>query len=81
MLLFKSQKNIHKKWFRLTSAMQFNAIQDFLNDLVTILVHYQPSYNTSHTPSDPLLLADIALCWGMYPVGKDDISQHLATPN
>ena len=30
-------------------------------EIVVILVHYQPSYNTSHTmkPSDPLLLADV----------------------
>jgi hypothetical protein len=51
-------------------------------EIVTILVHYQPSYNTSHTmkPSDPLLLADIALRCRMYPAGKVDISQHLATP-
>ena len=40
-------------------------------EIVTILVHYQPSYNTSHTlkPSDPLLLADITLCCGMFPAG------------
>ena len=31
-------------------------------------------------PSDPLLLADVALRCGMYPAGKVDISQHLATP-
>ena len=32
-------------------------------ELVAILVHYQPSYNTSHTikPSDPLLLPDVDL--------------------
>ena len=29
-------------------------------------------------PSDPLLLVDVALHWGMYPAGKVDISQHLA---
>ena len=47
-----------------------------------ILVHYQPSYNTSHTmkPSDPLLLANVILHCGMYPAGKVDISQHLAIP-
>ena len=51
-------------------------------EIVTILVHYQPSYNTSHTmkPSDPLLLADVTLRCGMYPAGKVDISQHLAIP-
>ena len=31
-------------------------------------------------PSDPLLLADITLCCGMYPAGKVDISLHLAIP-
>ena len=30
-------------------------------------------------PSDPLLLANVALCWGMYHAGKVDISQYLAT--
>ena len=32
-------------------------------EIVAILVHYQPSYNTSHTmkPSDPLLLANVTL--------------------
>ena len=32
-------------------------------EIVTILVHYQASYNTTHTmkPSDPLLLADVTL--------------------
>ena len=51
-------------------------------EIVAILVHYQPSYNTSHTmkPSDPLLLTDVALRCGMYPAGKVDISQHLAIP-
>ena len=31
-------------------------------------------------PSDPILLADVTLCCGMYPAGKVDISQHLAIP-
>ena len=31
-------------------------------------------------PSDPLLLANVALCCGMYPAGKVDISGHLAIP-
>ena len=38
-------------------------------DIVAIFVHYQPSYSTSHThkkPSDPLLLADVTLHYGMY---------------
>ena len=45
-------------------------------EIITILVHYQPSYNTSQTmkPSDPLLLADVTLRCGMYPAGKVDIS-------
>ena len=51
-------------------------------EIVAILVHFQPSYNTSHTmkPSDPLLLADVTLRCGMYPADKVDISQHLAIP-
>ena len=28
--------------------------------------------------SDPLLLADVTLCFGMYPADKVDISPHLA---
>ena len=45
-------------------------------EIVTILVRYQPSYNTSHAmkPSNPLLLADVTLRCGMYPAGKVDIS-------
>ena len=48
-------------------------------EIVAILVHYQPSYNsTLHThtmkPSDPLLLADVALHCRMYHAGKVDIS-------
>ena len=48
-------------------------------EIVTILVHYQLSYNTSHKmkPSNPLLLADVTLRCEMYPAGKVDISQHL----
>ena len=36
------------------------------------MVHYQPSYNTSHTQwnSDPLLLADGNLRCGMYPASS-----------
>ena len=51
-------------------------------DKVAILVHYQPSYKTSHTKkqSDPLMLADVSLHCGMYLAGKVDISQHLAIP-
>ena len=30
--------------------------------------------------SDPLLLADITLRWGMYPASKNDITWHLAIP-
>ena len=52
-------------------------------EIVAILVHYQPSYNTSHTmkPNDPLLIANIPLSCGMYPTGKVDISQQLAIPS
>ena len=47
-----------------------------LGTLSTILKHF------THTmkPSDPLLLAVVTLGCGMYPAGKVDISQHLATP-
>ena len=36
-------------------------------EIITILVHYQPSYNTSNTmkPSDPLLLANVTLRCGI----------------
>ena len=49
-------------------------------EIVAILAHYQPSYNTSHTmkPSDPLLLADVTLRCRIYPAGKVDVFQHLA---
>ena len=51
-------------------------------EIITILVHYQPSYNTSQTmkPSDPLLITNVTLRCGMYPAGKVDISKHLAIP-
>ena len=47
-----------------------------LGTLSTILQH------CTHTmkPSDPLLLANVALRCGMYPAGKVDISGHLAIP-
>ena len=47
--------------------------------IVAILVHYQPSYNTSRKvkPNDPLLLTDVTLRCRMYPTGKVDISIHL----
>ena len=49
-------------------------------EIVAILVHYQPSCNTSHTikPSDPILLANVSLHCGMYPAGKVNISRHQA---
>ena len=52
------------------------ASPDDVTVLATIL------QNCPHTmkPSDPLLLADGALCCGMYPAGKVAISRHLATP-
>ena len=45
-------------------------------------MHYQPPYNTSHTmkSSDPLLLADGNLHYGMYLAGKVAISRHLIIP-
>ena len=49
-------------------------------EIVTVLVHYQLSYNTSHTmkPSDQVLLADVTLRCRIYPAGKVDVFQHLA---
>ena len=75
-------KNVHvnvpsSKWYhhnlRSTDGLTISA--NWL-EIVAILVHYQPFYNTSHAmkPDDPLLLADVALCCGMYPAGKVDIS-------
>ena len=51
-------------------------------EIVPILVHYQPSYSTSHTmkPSNPLMLSDATLRCGMYPADKVDISRHLPIP-
>ena len=45
-------------------------------EIVAILVHYQPAYNTLHTmkPSEPLLLPNVTLRCGIYPAGKVDIS-------
>ena len=48
-------------------------------DIVAILVHYQPSYNTyTIKTSDLLLLADVPLCCGIYPADKNYIFLHLA---
>jgi hypothetical protein len=77
MLMFPPQRRYHHN-LQLTDGLTILA--NWL-EIVAILVHYQPSYNTSHTmkPSDPLLLFDIPLRCGVYPAGKVDISQHLAT--
>jgi hypothetical protein len=78
MLMFLPQRRYHHN---LRSTDGLTVLANWL-EIVTILVHYQLSYNTSHTmkPSDPLLLTDDALRCGMYPAGKVGISQHLATP-
>jgi hypothetical protein len=78
MLMFPPQRRYHHN---LRSTDGLTILANWL-EIVTILAHYQPSYNTSRTmkPSDPLLLADVALRCGMYPAGKVDISRHLATP-
>ena len=48
-------------------------------EIVAILVHYQPPYNTyTIKPSDLLLLSNVPLCCGMYPADKVDIFLHLA---
>ena len=72
MLMFPPLRRYHHN-LRLTDGLTILA--NWL-EIVTILVHYQPSYNTSHTMklSDPLLLADDTLCSGMYPAGKVAIS-------
>ena len=77
MLMFPPRRQYHN----LQSSDGLTILANWL-EIVTILVHYQPSYNTSHTmkPSDPLLLADVALRCGIYPTGKADISYHLVTP-
>ena len=51
-------------------------------EIIAMSVYYQPSHSTSHTmkPSDPLLLTDVTLRYGMHPAGKVDISQDLAIP-
>ena len=51
-------------------------------EIVAILVHYQPFYNTSYTmkPSDPLLLVDVTLRSKMYAAGKVDISPSPGSP-
>jgi hypothetical protein len=46
-----------------------------LGTLSTILQHF-----THNETQYPLLLADVALCCGMYPACKVDISLHLAIP-
>ena len=77
MLMFPARRQYHHN-LRSTDGLTVLA----RIEIVAILVHYQPSYNTSHTmkPSDPLLLTDVALRCRMYPAGKVDISRHLATP-
>ena len=78
MLSFPSQRGYHHN-LRSTDGLNISA--NWL-EIVTILLHHQPSCNTSQTmkPSDPMLLANVTLGCGMYPAGKVDISQHLATP-
>ena len=68
MLMFLPQRRYHhnmRSWDGLT------VLANWL-EIVAILVHYQPFYSTSHTMklSDPLLLADVILSFGMHPAGK-----------
>ena len=72
MLMFPPRRQYHHN---LRSTDGLTILANWL-EIVAILVHYQPSYNTSHTmkPSDPLLLANVT------HAGKVDISQHLAIP-
>ena len=55
MLMFPPRRRYHHN---LRSTDGLTILANWL-EIVTILVHYQPSYNTSHTikPSDPQLLA------------------------
>jgi hypothetical protein len=78
MLMFPPKRGYHHN---LRSTDSLTILANWL-EIIPILVHYQPSYNKSHTIklSDPLLLADVSLRCGMYPAGKVDISQHLVTP-
>ena len=80
-------RNVHgnvpaPKWYhhnlRLTDGL---TISDNWLEIVAILVHYQPSYNTSHKtkPSDPLLCANGTVRWGMYISHRQ--SCHLWTPS
>ena len=56
-------------------AVDFGQDRDncHLGILSTILQHFTDTMKSS----DPLLLANVTLRWGMYPAGKVDISQHL----
>ena len=78
MLMFLPQRRYHHN---LQSTDGLTILANWW-EIVTILVHYQPSYNTSHTmkPSDSLLLAEVTLQCGMYPADKVDISWQLANP-
>jgi hypothetical protein len=55
--------SLFQRWYHhnLQSTDGLTILANWLG-IVTILVHYLPSYNTSHTmkPSDPLLLTDVA---------------------
>ena len=50
-------------------------------EIVAILVHYQPSYNTSHTLklSEPLLLADVTLRSGSITNQNEKYKSNLET--
>ena len=79
MVMFPHRRQYHHN-LQLTDGLTILA--NWL-EIVTILAHYQPSYNTSHTMkhSDPLLaVAYVALHCRMYLAGKVDLTQHLATP-
>ena len=74
MLMFPPQRQYHHN---LRSTDGLIILANWL-ETGAILVHYQPSYKNSHTmkPSDPLLLTDVALSWGMCPAGKFDTFGH-----
>ena len=53
-----------------------------LTDDLTVLAQIEivTIFISTMKPSDPPLLADVTLRCGMYPAGKDEISQYLTIP-
>ena len=68
-------------WQRIVSYVLihdiFLQVQDLTNSWILNLKKLVLWWDSSR---DSLLLADVALHWGMYPAGKVDISRQLVTP-